>query len=1277
MSAPELSVQLARRALLVGATDASAGTTSIGEARNLSMRTQALLASGLVRISQHAGAVEPGFAALALAETGGAPDVAAEVRIDLAACAQHVGEPLLGGALLRPVLESTQVAPSVRAAALGRLVSCIAHVARRDDIEDALTEADRLLAVDDGISADMRRMERARLAVRSAGYHRWYGDTEDAVTAAREGLNLLTRLSNDLRSECDRLRARLTLELVCGLLDEGELREAETAAHPIVDEPVRATSAASVGRLMLALATRVYLPSGQQDRGRHLLDQAVWMAERHALDGLRADTLTEVSRLEEQAGRAGTALEALRSARAAEQRRMRAMSRAARHVVVEVGANRAVSDTTHQSVAALMRQLAHPVGLPGAVAPPPQVSPPPPKPAQEPSTPPAAENVGTADMDESAQLLDQEGLFRRLRTVRKGERPVALTLVRVEPNQDGTEDRGLDTGIMAGLADKVRDMAPDNAELARSDGGELAVLLPATTRDQAEEFAATIRETAIESDWAGAGGKDMSISTGVVQTDQATTDAAGILTAARDALTPAQTTTSAATSAGSLADHAAAAHRALSEDTPTKPLSNAKPTTEPQQTGRSILSSLSIPTGSGGRRRAGEEQPPGAASRWPAEAPRSTRAERRAQQESSWPAEPTPTPPTGWPAPADEPSQGKRAATPTRPSFSETRTGESTTAIDRTTLPAHGEQPRADNNTSKTNEPASTREDPGLTTRRDIPTLATTGTPSSAPTTDTTPTDTEPAARHRPSQPAHDSGPQPATASGEAAGTSGEPPPSARRSALGLGSVAGSPFGGLSGGDTSAAGEQAGSARRGVSGLGSVAGSAFGGSSEADTSATGEPPPSARRSALGLGSAAGSAFGGLSGGDGGAGGEQPRSARRGVSGLGSVAGSAFGVSSGGDAGVAGEQPRSARQEALRLGPVAGSEFGASSGERTDVSGGPAGSARQSTATPASAAESGRSAAEAAAGGAAAAAAASDAVRTSSGAQRATSASSADAEEAGALGSGVGGVAGSSSGGILRASGDAPAAPRQSSYEETKAELARMMSALNAKSFVVREDESNGARQSIPTPPAPDEVPEPPVRPDVPEPAEPDPIPPPPPEPVPAPEPGRSALMAAFDALTAPMPDLRTESDDGGGGPPVRTPAQSRADVDTADVEESPMDKLFGTGSGQRAKFRSSLGAAFAELGVTEKKVTEPVKEPVQETAYDEPIGPPPRPAGPPRRGEKSSATIASLLTEALAAYQSTAEDSEPHRGQERFDSVVGDDPEPRQPGVQGRHRSPE
>ncbi|MFC4858241.1 hypothetical protein [Actinophytocola glycyrrhizae] len=1271
VSAPELSVQLARRALLVGATDASAGTTNIGEATDLSMRAQALLASGLVRISQHAKAVEPGFAALALAESGGVSDVAAQVRIDLAACAQQVGEPLLGGAILRPVLEAPHTPPSLRAAALGRLVGCVGHVARRDDVEDALAEADRLLAADDTISTDVRRMERARLAVRSASYHRWYGDTEDAVTSAREGLNLLTRLRTDLRSESDRLRARLSLELVCGLLDEGESREAEHAAHPTVDEPVRATSAASVGRLMLALASRVYLPSGQIDRGRHLLDQAAWLAERHALDGLRADALTEVSRLDEQAGRAAAALEAMRTARAAEHRRMRAMSRAARHVLVEVGANHGVRDTTQQSVAALMRQLAHPAGLPAAVAPPAQVAQA--KPVRDPQTVPAApELAGTIAMDdEGTRLLDREALFRRLRS---GERPVALTLVRFEQNHDGDKaaDRGPDTGTMAGLADKVRDMAPDNAEVARSDGGELAVLLPATTRDQAEEFAATIRE----SDWVGAGGKDMNISTGVVQTDQPTTDAADILTAARDALTPAQTSPD----APPLTNTPAAPRSALSEETPTTPLTHPRPGDQTTQTGRSILSSLSITSGSGGRRRAGEEQPPGATSRRPAEpaeAPRWTRAERRAHREATQPITP---PPADRPAPPEEPGQGKRAATPTRPPFSETHTAEPAAATNRPGLPTrHGRPPHHETASQANNENqhSSDVRDPATPNAADP--SASMSAPTNAEDPGTPEVSTRPATRHSPTtaDPAGEAG---ATA-GPDASNAAEPAALGRRakrhsSAAGSAESADSAAGSSgSGAGEPGASDVAGRSASRHSPTTDPAGEA-GSAAGAGVPRAGEPDSLSRwakrhASATGAAEEAGNTAGssGSVAGEPGASDVAGRSASRH-----SPTTDPAGV------GVPGAgEPDSLSRWAKRHASATGAAGDAGSAAGPDVSGaaepGAPGVAGRSAVPGSGDAAEGRDLPRHSAGGESASA------ESASGTSGGSSADDATSGMAVTWDSGDGGVssglAGLSSGGILRGSGAGAA----SSYEETKAELARMMSALNAKSLAARGN--NGARRSPdPEPPAPPEPPRPPT----PEPrpaVEPE----PPAEPeratAPEPEPGRTAapgqrsgLMAAFDALTGPVPGLQAAFDD---APelPARKPAQSWAELRSAATVESPADDLFGAEADDTPKPRSSLRDAFAEFGVAEKKVTEPVKETVQETTYDESIGPRPRPAGPLRRGEKSSATIASLLTEALAAYQSTAEDVESDGAPERFGSFAGDDPERGRPGASGRHRSTE
>ncbi|PPK69007.1 hypothetical protein V5P93_001381 [Actinokineospora auranticolor] len=324
--APELAVQFAARALTSAAVEAATVT-----------RAQELLGTLLVKLGRHAEAVEPGLAALRAVTGGGQVDRAAVLRVALAACARVLGEPLTGCELLRPVLRATGTRPAGRALALGQFVACAAHVGNRDDLEDALAEADRLFAADGDTGQDGRRLERSLLCVRAASYHRRHGDTEAAAESAREGLALLNRMS-DAEAEGGLARSRLVLELVCALLDDGDLDEAGRVAAVALGEPVRATSALALGRLRLAIATRVLLPSGRAESGRILLTEVVRVAERHHLDSLLTDAWTFLAHAEEEADHPVEALHALRSARAAEYRYLRAAQSAKSLLVAEVGA---------------------------------------------------------------------------------------------------------------------------------------------------------------------------------------------------------------------------------------------------------------------------------------------------------------------------------------------------------------------------------------------------------------------------------------------------------------------------------------------------------------------------------------------------------------------------------------------------------------------------------------------------------------------------------------------------------------------------------------------------------------------------------------------------------------------------------------------------------------------------------------------------------------------------------------------------------------------------
>ncbi|MCG8917111.1 hypothetical protein L6E12_15070 [Actinokineospora sp. PR83] len=323
-SAPELAVQFAARAL-AGSADAATRT-----------RAQALLGTAFVHLGRPAEAVEPGLAALRALTGGGLVERAAAVRTALAAAARALGDPLVGAELLRPVLAAASVRQATRALALGELVACTTHVGGRDDLEDVLAEADRLLAADEGLSQDGRRLDRALLAAEAAAYHRRHGDTEAAAESARDGLSLLNRMA-DKRIEGGRARGRLTLELVCALLDDGGADEAADAAAPALAEPLRATSAPALGRLRLALATRVHLPAGRARTGRALLFEVVRTAERHHLDSLLGDAWTLLANAEEEAAHPTEALHALRSARAAEYRHLTAAESARTLLATEVG----------------------------------------------------------------------------------------------------------------------------------------------------------------------------------------------------------------------------------------------------------------------------------------------------------------------------------------------------------------------------------------------------------------------------------------------------------------------------------------------------------------------------------------------------------------------------------------------------------------------------------------------------------------------------------------------------------------------------------------------------------------------------------------------------------------------------------------------------------------------------------------------------------------------------------------------------------------------------
>ena len=142
--APELALVLAERA--------SAAARQLGDEPARSRAdTTAVFAS--CRLGQKLAVAERALAALRSADRLGDTASAPVLRLELAGIARTVGLPLVGAELLRPVLAESS-APGHRAAALVRLVGCLAYRAEPRVLDAALARADQLYTEDRDLGRD-------------------------------------------------------------------------------------------------------------------------------------------------------------------------------------------------------------------------------------------------------------------------------------------------------------------------------------------------------------------------------------------------------------------------------------------------------------------------------------------------------------------------------------------------------------------------------------------------------------------------------------------------------------------------------------------------------------------------------------------------------------------------------------------------------------------------------------------------------------------------------------------------------------------------------------------------------------------------------------------------------------------------------------------------------------------------------------------------------------------------------------------------------------------
>ncbi|ASR35013.1 hypothetical protein BAY61_08495 [Prauserella marina] len=325
--APELALVLGERA---------ASLAEAAGSNELWIRAESVVVHARVRLGHRASTVGRAVAALRAAEDAGQAAIAAQLRTDLAVCARSVGTPLTGLAVLRPVLTVAGLSATQRATALSHLVGCLGTLGRRAELDRVLLEGDRLVSADGELDEDGKLQARALIRVAVSAHRRRHGDLVGAADSARTGIGFLDQLE-DPSVDGGVARVRLVLELVCALLDRGELETAAEIAEPVFATPERAATAAPACWLRLAIALRVLLPGGAADKAARLLREAVHSAERHGLHALAGRLWLELAHVEERTGDPAEAIRCLHKARAAEHVHARARSQACAALTGEFG----------------------------------------------------------------------------------------------------------------------------------------------------------------------------------------------------------------------------------------------------------------------------------------------------------------------------------------------------------------------------------------------------------------------------------------------------------------------------------------------------------------------------------------------------------------------------------------------------------------------------------------------------------------------------------------------------------------------------------------------------------------------------------------------------------------------------------------------------------------------------------------------------------------------------------------------------------------------------
>ncbi|EIE98231.1 hypothetical protein [Saccharomonospora glauca] len=446
--APELALILGERAAAVA--------EACGD-NELWIRAESLAVHSKIQLGHRASTVGRAVTALRAAEDAGHSVLVAQLRTDLAVCARSVGAPLTGLAALRPVLTVGGLSSVQRAAALCHLVGCLGTFGRKAELDRVLMEGDRLISRDSRLSDDDRLVARALLRVGVSAHRRRHGDLVSAADAARTGIGFLDDLS-DPGADGGLARVRLVLELVCSLLDRGDVDMALEVAEPLLAQPERAAAVAPMAWLRMAVATRVHLVNGSAETAARTLREAVHSASRHGLYSLTARLWLELAHVEERIGQASEAVQCLYRARSAEHLYTRVSSQARALLTGVFGAGEQAPVDLAEMVAAAAQAAS------ASAAPQP--------PAQRTSSEPSAETFGRTGGRRRADERDGSSRPR-----------VVLPMLRLAPPPADEEPTPRSEPTRSAPANVAETPAPRRSEDDDVSATEVTAVTPVITDD--------------------------------------------------------------------------------------------------------------------------------------------------------------------------------------------------------------------------------------------------------------------------------------------------------------------------------------------------------------------------------------------------------------------------------------------------------------------------------------------------------------------------------------------------------------------------------------------------------------------------------------------------------------------------------------------------------------------------------------------------------------------------------------------------------------------------